>query len=77
MEFNCTEINENEFIEFIKKMKNIGFCCLNHKTTIQFIECSTNIIIYNYNFSLCKKTKAVQKPKTKKYKYNLVSLYKK
>ena len=39
LEFNCTEINENEFIEFIKKMKNIGFCCLNHKTTIQFIEC--------------------------------------
>jgi len=76
LEFKCAEINEDQFIDLIKKMKNSGFSCLNDKITIQFIECPKNII-YNYKFSSCTKTKIVHKQKTKKYKYNILSLYKK
>jgi len=56
IEFICNRIlTENEFKEFINKMKLSKFESKNNKLNIQFIEIATNEVIYNLLFNSCNK----------------------
>lgn len=65
------------FIEFINKLKDVGFNSKNDKPRIQFID-NTGNIIYNYNFDTCLPLD-IKKYKNKKNKssYSQLYLYKK
>ena len=52
LEFFCDkEITQEEFINFINKLKDAGFISKRKEPKIQFI--SDNKVIYNYNYNLC------------------------
>ena len=77
LEFKCIEkINENQFIKFIQKMKDIGFYS-EKSCPIQFVDYTGNII-FNYDFNtIYKYSENIKhyKKKNKSY-YKQLYLYK-
>ena len=77
--FTKDRIDETEFMEFITKMKNVGFDTQNEHCTIQFVDDDCNVV-YCYKFKTVTKTNKRIKRKQKqkqKAKYSQQTLYKK
>jgi hypothetical protein len=77
IEFLCNkELSENEFSNFIEKLKCCSFNSKND-TLIQVINIKTNDIVFNYKFNTGIATKEVRKNKKNKSIYFVEKLYNK
>jgi hypothetical protein len=73
----CNKINEEQFVDFIKRMKEVGFTTKNN-CHIYMLDNKGNFV-YTYDFNECDKLldNPERKEKTNNWNYKTQSLYKK